>query len=103
MEACIYCGDGADIRIDSVDSCQECHGWSLNKRFSTLPDHHQYIRHRLEMALRKLSKTKWRKQEIDELGPNLRSAIPNSEEVSEIRGSDRLRSAGRMRCCSEDS
>ncbi len=31
------------------------------------------------MALWKLSRAKWRQKEIDELGPNLRSAIPSSE------------------------
>lgn len=42
-------------------------------------DRHLYIRHKLEMAFRKLSKTDWRKKEINELGPNLRSVVAGSE------------------------
>ncbi len=79
MDSCFYCGDGADLCVDDVVSCEQCHGWLREKRFPTQRDHNQFIRHKLEMALRKLSTTKWRKNEIAELGPNLRSVIPNSE------------------------
>ncbi len=65
--------------LDHVASCQKCTGWLAGKHFPTMRDRHLYIRHKLEMAFRKPSKTDWRKKEINELGPNLRSVVAGSE------------------------
>ncbi len=86
MNSCICCGDSKKIAlIDDEVLCKQCDGWLVNRktkgriRFATARDRYQYIGRMLEMALRKLGTTDWRKKEIVELGPNLRSAIPNSE------------------------
>ena len=86
MNSCICCGDSKKTAlIDNEVLCKQCNGWLVNqktkgrKRFPTARDRYRYIGRMLEMALRKLSTTDWRKKEIDELGPNLRSVIPNSE------------------------
>ncbi len=79
MDSCIYCGDRASVCVDNVASCRKCTGWLQGKHLPTLRDRHEYIRHKLEMALRKLSKTDWRKKEIAELGSHLRSVIPSSD------------------------
>ncbi len=73
----MHCGDR--VKDSAISSCDQCYGWLGRQSFPTKQDCQRYILRRLEMALRKLSKTKWRQKEIDELGPNLRSAIPNSE------------------------
>ncbi len=77
MTLCIHCGDR--VKDAAISSCDQCYGWLGRKSFPTTRDCQKYVLRRLEMALRKLSKTKWRQKEINELGPNLRSAIPNSE------------------------
>ena len=86
MNSCICCGDSKKTAlIDDEVLCKQCDGWLVNRktkgriRFATARDRYRYIRRMLEMALRNLSTTDWRKKEIAELGPNLRSVIPNSE------------------------
>ncbi len=77
MTLCIHCGDR--VKGSAISSCDQCYKWLGGKSFATTRDCQRYVLRRLEMALRKLSRAKWRQKEIDELGPNLRSAIPNSE------------------------
>ena len=86
MNSCICCGDSKKTEvIDDEILCKQCDGWLVNrktngrKRFATSRDRYRYIGRMLEMALRNLSTTDWRKKEIAELGLNLRSVIPNSE------------------------
>ncbi len=86
MNSCICCGDSKKTAlIDDEVLCKQCDGWLVNrktkgrKRFATIADRYRYIGRMLEMALRKLGTTDWRKKEITELGPNLRSVIPSSE------------------------
>lgn len=86
MNSCICCGDSKKTAlIDDEVLCKQCDGWLVNrktkgrKRFATSRDRYRYIRGMLEMDLRKLSTTEWRKKELVEMGPNLRSVIPSSE------------------------
>ncbi len=77
MTLCIHCGDR--VKDSAISSCDQCYKWLDEKCFATEQDRHRYILHRLKLLLSQLGKTKWRQDEIDELGPNLRSLIPNSE------------------------
>ncbi len=91
MDACVYCGETATDRdhvipvsskassrhydCETVPSCRQCNNWLGARYLITVEDRTAYIAGRLAAALAKLKMVDWTPEEIDELGPRLKSKI----------------------------